>query len=134
MSDTSIGALGAIYTALAAEAALTAIVGDRIFQMSAPQGKAFPYVVIGPRSTDQRFKTKDAVIQSHSLKIYAYSRTTRLEVDTIKAKIFNALEKQTLTPSEGVFVDLLQEGIDDSILMPDGRTYRSIVEFIITIQ
>ena len=108
MSDTSIGALGAIYTALSTNTPLTDIVSDRIFQMEAPAGTVFPYVVIGPRSTDQRFKTKDATIQSHSLKIYAYSRESRLDVDTIKAKIFNALEKQTLSPSEGAFVDLFQ--------------------------
>lgn len=135
MADSSRKAREAIYAALSAEADLTALVSDRVYSGVARQNTAFPYVIIGERSTDQRFKTKDATIQSHRVRIYAYSRKkSPIQAEDIKAAIFKALDKQSLTVSGAAFVDSMQDGLDDMALMEDGRTYRALVEFLVTIQ
>ena len=140
MPDTSAIARKAIYDKLVGTSSVTNLVGGatpRIYQGVAIQNTAYPYIVIGERATDQRFKTKDATIQSHRVRIYMYSRkghSTFVEVEAIKAAVFNALEKQTLTVSPTNFIDCIQEGLDDSIIMPDGLTQRAIVEFAVTLQ
>jgi len=135
MADSSLKSRTAIYTELSGDAGLTALVGSRIYAGIARQNTSYPYVVIGERTTDQRFKTKDAVIQSHKLRIYAYSRTdSPLEIENIKAAIFDVLEKQALTVAGGRFVDSIQDGLDDVAIMEDGRTYRAILDFLVTIQ
>lgn len=140
MADTSAIARKAIYDKLVATSAVTNLVGGatpRIYQGTAPQNAAYPYIIIGDRNTDQRFKTKDAIIQSHRIRLHMYSRkghSTFVEVEAIKAAVFNALEKQTLSVSPTNFIDCIQEGLDDSIIMPDGLTQRAIVEFAVTLQ
>jgi hypothetical protein len=49
-----IGGLAYFPQVLGAYGALTALVGDRIYSNSAPQGSAFPFVVFGPSSGTDR--------------------------------------------------------------------------------
>lgn len=137
MADTSLKARKAIYDKLVATAGVTALVNTRIYQVTAPSNAAYPYIVIGDRTTDQRFKTKDFTVQSHRIRLYMYSRTgvnTMEAIENLKAVVFSALEKATLTISGSAFVDCMQEGLDDSVIMPDGRTQRAILEFTVTLQ
>lgn len=135
MADTSVKARELIYNALAAATDLTDIVGSRIYAGSAPQSASYPYVVVGDRSTDKRFNPKDATIQSHRMRIYAYSREiSPLQIEEIKGAIFDALEKVNFSVSGASFVDCFQDGLDDVAILEDGRTYRALLEFLITLQ
>lgn len=136
MTDSSSLSRQAVYTALSGATAVTDIVGTRIYSGTALSDTAFPYIVIGERSTDRRYETKDETIQSHRLRIYGYVRgvSATVGIENLKAAIFNALHKQTLAAPGARFVDCVQEGLDDTSVMEDGRTYRAIVDILITIQ
>ena len=135
MADTSLKARKAIYASLNGDTAVTNIVSTRIYAGTAPQNAAYPYIVIGDRVTDKIFNPKDATIQSHRLRIYAYSRKrSPIQIENLKASIFDNLEKANLTVTGATIVDCVQSGLDDVGIMEDGLTYRAILEFLVTIQ
>lgn len=125
----------AIYAALDADSTLDSIVSDGIYAGYAPQDVSCPYIVISDMTTDKRFDSKDTLVQSHLVRIYSYSTDDSPEqIESMRNAIYNALHKQILTVSGNTFIDCFQEGLDDTTIMEDGRTWRSILEFLVTIQ
>jgi hypothetical protein len=93
----------AIVARLRNAGAVTALVGDRITDGSAPDNTPMPYVVIGESTTDGRPLLNDARGEDNTLVIHTFSRTPgRKQTLEIVDAIDTALRTPLSVPSWGV--------------------------------
>jgi hypothetical protein len=123
----SIALQKAIFAALAADARLKAIVGDRVFDY-VPRSTAFPYIVIGDDRT-RDWSTATEPGSEHALTLHVWSRAPgRLEarraVDAIVAALTNAalaVEGHTLVDLRWLDTEIGKES--------DGETLHARIRF-----
>jgi Protein of unknown function (DUF3168) len=122
----------AVFRALNAEPALTAIVGARIFD-DVPHEKEtastiLPRVTIGDQSgVEAGSDTHDAA--DISITLHAWSRLPgRKECLNILSAMIEALHKKQHAVAEGVLVYLYYEA-HETQKDPDGETYHGIIRF-----
>lgn len=85
----------AVFTRLGAFAAVTALVGARIYD-HAPQDVVFPYIVVGD-TTANEFDTDTSSGADHTVTVHAWSRYRgRKEVKQIQRAIYEALHRHDL--------------------------------------
>lgn len=89
----------AIYTKLTGTAAVTALVGSRIFDGKPDQAPAFPYIIIG-EMTGTDFDTKSTDGEETVLNIDTFSKYNgNKEARQIMGTIHGALHKANLSPT-----------------------------------
>lgn len=128
MSDNTITVLKGVRNKLLASAALTALVGNRIYN-KVPQNSSYPIVSIRNNSefmpvinASQAFK--------HRVRIQCWSQASLEETINIRSAIFEALHRQEITldaPSE--FYGCQAASLIDAFLEDDSQTWQGIIEF-----
>lgn len=118
----------AIYAALAGNTALMTAIGSRLYDQ-APEGAAFPYVVIGdgavaPWDTDTETGV-DAVVMVH---VWDRSHRGRKVVKDIQDKIMTTLHRAE-PPVDGSGTVLCEMELADSFQDADGLTHHGIQRF-----
>jgi len=119
----------AVYNALVSDAALQGLLGNpaRVFD-HAPQGSAFPYLVIGQVSATP-FDTKTESGLDQSLTLHTWSRHRGLkETKDIMAAVADALDGQSLTVSGHALV-LLRFEFAATVVDDDGLTRHGVQRF-----
>lgn len=132
MANFSYSIRAAIYDALSGSTDLAALVGANIFQSSAPSGTGEPYVIISTVSMNRQGRTKDGddMIDA-AVRIYGYSLDTNpTEIENISQAIHDALDRQTLTINDFVFVGCHIDGLDETDLI-DGSRHRCVKDFVV---
>jgi len=122
----------AVYEGLKDSFDVFSLVADRIYSGSAHEGVTYPYIVIAARDSSMQGRTKTELIQRHRVRVYAYSDSTSpAEIENISDAIFNALDRADITMlgNEHV-IGITQDGINDTVLLEDGRTHRAILDFV----
>lgn len=121
MKSSGAAAHDALIAFLRAAPAVTALVGQRIYDR-APQDVAFPYVTLGLSRTD-RFRVQGSDGCSLFCEITGWTRTTsggKYEAETLRAALEDVLDDAALTVSghrfqgcwvEGGTVDRLGDGL-----------------------
>lgn len=114
----------AIFAALSSNAAVKALVGNRIFD-GVPETAALPYIVLGEASETA---AADAAI-SHTLSLHIWSRAggTR-EVKQIAAAMRSCLDGAALALPGYALIDLRFASADYS-RQSDGKTFRAVLRF-----
>lgn len=118
----------AIHDALAADGALTALLGGASVYDEPPKDAAFPYVTLGDaRVTD--FSTGTEPGEEHSLTLHAWSRQGgHREAHLIAGALLAALDDAPLTLTDHRLVNL-RFALADVRREKDGRTYHALVRF-----
>lgn len=120
----------AIVAKLKGAAALTAIVGQRIYD-DVPQGTAYPYIVVDDM-TSVPFDTQGGVGAQVGVNIYCWSQYRgRKEVRQMMDAIYAALNRQALTISGHAHIDTLFM-TSSTFRQGDGRTYSGMTSFRVT--
>ena len=125
----------AIYTALTGAAAVTALVGTRIFDhvpqdtWPASSGTTFPpYIVIGDATaTEFDTKTEDGMEQAITIDIWSRYRGMS-EIKRIMEAIVDTLDRASLSVTGHTLVDIRYE-FSDTMPDPDGLTQHGIQRF-----
>jgi len=128
MSTASAALRAAIHDALAADGALTALLGAGRIYDEPPRGAAFPYVTLGEaRVTD--FSTGTEPGEEHQLTLHAWSRQGgHREAHLIAGALLQALDDAPLTLADHRLVNL-RFAVADVRREADGRTYHALVRF-----
>ena len=114
----------AIYAALTANAAVTALCGGRVFD-AVPRGSAFPYVVIG--EAEERDAGTGA--SEHRLALHLWSRGGgSREIKQLAAAVKAALDGAPLTLSGHALISLTFLSADYT-RQSDGETTRGSMRF-----
>ncbi len=118
----------AIHDALAADAALTALLGGPKVYDEVPRAAAFPYVTLDDaRVSDWSTASDDG--EEHQLTLNAWSRQGgHREAHMIAGALLQALDDAPLTLADHRLVNL-RFALTDVRREPDGRTYRALVRF-----
>lgn len=128
MADHTVDLMEAVYATLAADAALTALIGpDRVWD-HVRAGAPVPYVAIGDgTAVDVGGTLVDA--QEHTLTVHCWSETpSTLEVKRMIAAVRAALHERTLTLSAGTCRNLRCE-YHETLRDPDGITHHGVMRF-----
>jgi hypothetical protein len=127
MSAPSLALQKAAYAALADDAGLGALVGDRIFD-GPPRSLAFPYVTLGDaRATDWSTGTEEGT--EHRLQLHAWSRERgKAECWAVLDAIRAALDPGALDLDGHALVNLRFEAADVG-QDRDGITWHGVVRF-----
>jgi len=114
----------AVFAALSGDAALTALIGARIFD-GVPETAALPYLVLGEAS--ETAAADNAI--SHTLALHIWSRAggTR-EVKQIAAAARSCLDGAALSLADHALIDLRFASADYS-RQSDGKTFRAVLRF-----
>ena len=114
----------AVFAALSGDAALTALIGARIFD-GVPETAALPYLVLGEAS--ETAAADNAI--SHTLALHIWSRAggTR-EVKQIAAVVRSCLDGAALSLADHALIDLRFASADYS-RQSDGKTFRAVLRF-----
>ena len=114
--------LNQIITILKANTALTALVNQKIYTYI-PQNTSYPYLFISVQSKPE--DSLDSTDQLHTVRIQGFSEKNGIKESLdIKEIIFNALNRhEDFQQCEAVIFDVFQE--------PDGKTYQSVIEFLV---
>lgn len=128
MPSASAALRAAIHDALAADGALTALLGGPKIYDEPPQAAAFPYVTLGEaRVTD--FSTGSEPGQEHQVTLHAWSRQGgHREAHRITGALLQALEDAPLNLADHRLVNL-RFAVADVRREADGRTYHALVRF-----
>jgi hypothetical protein len=128
MTTATAALRAAIHDALAADTALTALLGGTSIFDEPPRDAAFPYVTIGEaRVTD--FSTGTEPGEEHQLTLHAWSRQGgHREAHLIAGALLQALDDAPLTLAGHQLVNL-RFAIADVRRESDGRTYHALVRF-----
>lgn len=132
-SDASFPLQQAIYTALTGAAAVTALVGSRVYD-EPPESPTFPYITIGDDAVEN-IGTKTEDISAHELTLHAWDRTHRGRkvvkqvLDAIKATLHHA----SLSVSGHTLV-LIRFEAADTLQDPDGLTWHGVARYRCIIQ
>lgn len=129
--------LEAVVARLRADAALTAVVGQRIYGRRAPQNAAFPFVVITAAGTP--WDTKNRRGYDVALRVQGYARGTASitpteQGDSILAAAYNSLHQSRFAVSGGTMLDCLQNGLAEVALEPDNKTAQAVLEMRVIVQ
>lgn len=131
MIDAAQAVTDSIVATLKATAAVTAIVGQRVYSERAPQGAAFPYITLGDPQT-LSFSNKDDEGSSTFIDVHGWVRASATDASfmrrglTLRAAIVAALD-QTRPTIADYFVQ--QIWVTDTRILrdPDGTTAHVIV-------
>jgi hypothetical protein len=128
MTTATAALRAAVHDALAADGALTAILGGPSVFDEPPRTPSFPYVTIGEaRVTD--FSTGTDSSQEHQLTLHAWSRQGgHREAHMIAGALLQALDDAPLALSDHRLVNL-RFAVADVRRESDGRTYHALVRF-----
>jgi len=128
MSSASAALRAAIHDALAADGALTALLGGPKIYDEPPRAAAFPYVTLGEaRASD--FSTGTEPGEEHQLTLHAWSRQGgHREANLISGALLQALDDAPLTLIDHRLVNL-RFTTADVRREADGRTYHALVRF-----
>ncbi len=128
MSTAAAALRAAIHDALAADAALTALLGGPKVYDEVPRAAVFPYVTLGDaRVSDWSTASDDG--EEHQLTLNAWSRQGgHREAHMIAGALLQALDDAPLTLADHRLVNL-RFALADVRREPDGRTYRALVRF-----
>ena len=118
----------AVHDALAANAALTTLLGGPKVYDEPPRAAAFPYVTLGEtRIVD--FSTGEASGQEHQLTLHAWSRQGgHKEAHLIAGALLAALDDAPLPLADHTLVNF-RFAVADVRREADGRTYHARVAF-----
>lgn len=134
MADSARELLRAAETALKASAALTALVGARVYG-AVPEKPTYPYVFISCSSVP--FDADDMQGMEHTLRVQGFTRENKPGTAlAIREAVYAALNRKevglALPNNETVLVDF--DGMADCFPEEDGRSYQSIIEFKVLVQ
>ena len=129
MSTAASAALrGAVHDALAADAALTTLLGGPKIYDEPPRAAAFPYVTLGETRIND-YSTCDGTGEEHQLTLHAWSRQGgHREAHIIAGALLQALDDAPLTLAEHHLVNF-RFAVADVRREADGRTYHALVRF-----
>jgi hypothetical protein len=128
MSTAAAALRAAIHDALAADGALTALLGGPKIYDEPPAGTAFPYVTLGGARVSD-FSTASDAGEEHRLTLHAWSRQGgHREVHLIAGALLQALDDAPLAP-DGFNLVNLRFSVADIRREADGRTYHALVRF-----
>ena len=118
----------AVHDALAADAALTALLGGPKVYDEPPRAAAFPYVTLGEtRIAD--FSTGTESGAEHQLTLHAWSRQGgHKEAHMIAGALLAALDEAPLALTDHTLVNF-RFAVADVRREADGRTYHALVRF-----
>jgi hypothetical protein len=118
----------AVHDALAADAALTALLGGPKVYDEPPRAAAFPYVTLGEtRIAD--FSTGTESGAEHQLTLHAWSRQGgHKEAHLIAGALLAALDDAPLALTDHTLVNF-RFAVADVRREADGRTYHALVRF-----
>jgi hypothetical protein len=127
MTHPTLALQKAIFAALIADAAVAALVGDRIYD-AAPRDAAFPYLAFGPaRLAD--WSTGSEAGSEHRFLVHAWSRKRgKRETFAIAEAVGAVLHDQSLELDGHALVNLRLE-TTDVIRDPDGITWHGVLRF-----
>jgi hypothetical protein len=128
MSTASAALRAAIHDALAADGALTTLLGGPRIYDEPPRGAAFPYVTLGEARVSD-FSTGSEPGEEHQLTLHAWSRQGgHREAHLIAGTLLQALDDAPLALAEHRLVNL-RFAVADVRRESDGRTYHALVRF-----
>jgi hypothetical protein len=130
MADRSVALLSGVYSTLAANAALAALLGsaDRIYDAQAPADAAVPYVVIGDlTSNDYGTSSGDGQEQTLTLHVWTEEDGKKKCLDIIAA-VRLALHEQSPSMSDGALVNLRCEHTE-TFRDQDGLSMHGVLRF-----
>jgi len=118
----------AVHDALAADAALTALLGGPKIYDEPPPAAAFPYVTLGEtRIAD--YSTGTEAGEEHQLTLHAWSRQGgHREAHLIAGALLQALDAAPLPLADNHLVNF-RFSVADVRREADGRTYHALVRF-----
>jgi hypothetical protein len=117
-----------IYEALAGFSGLTTLLGGARIYDDAPQGAAFPFIILG-QSVVRDWSTGTEVGAEHELTLHVWSRTGgKKQVQEIIEAIRAALHDQPLMLADHHLINLRHE-FSEARLDPDGDTFHGIVRY-----
>lgn len=128
MADRSLELYAALYAALAADAALTALIGaSKVFDI-VPANAAAPYVVIGDETAiDAGSSLIDA--QEHTITVHVWSeQPSTKQCKAIQAAVRAVLHEARLTLSAGTLCNLRCE-YKETMRDPDGISVHGVLRF-----
>lgn len=132
MTDSYYVLVKAIIAELKATAAVTNVVGQRIYT-DPPQKETFPYIVI--QNDAVTYSTKDIAGMEHTLDVNVYSRNkSPKQASTIRAAVYTALNRQEGSISldtgsiSNIYCDTTAMFKD-----PDGKTWHGLASFRVVI-
>jgi hypothetical protein len=118
----------AIYDALLADGALSAVLGGPRVYDEAPQDTVFPYVTLGEMRLADASTASEAGL-AHQLTLHAWSRQGgHREAHEIAGALLQALDDAPLVLDGHELVDL-RFALADIRREADGRTYHALVRF-----
>jgi hypothetical protein len=118
----------AIYDALLADGALSAVLGGPRVYDEAPQDTVFPYVTLGEMRLADASTASEAGL-AHQLTLHAWSRQGgHREAHEIAGALLQALDDAPLMLDGHELVDL-RFALADIRREADGRTYHALVRF-----
>jgi hypothetical protein len=128
MSSASTALRAAIHDTLAADGALSALLGGARIYDEPPHGAGFPYVTLGETRVSD-FSTGTEPGEEHQLTLHAWSRQGgHREAHLISGALLQALDDAPLTLADHRLVNL-RFAVADIRREADGRTYHALVRF-----
>ena len=128
MSTSAAALRAAIHDALAANAALTSLLGGARIYDEPPATPAFPYVTLGEARVEDA-SGDGGRTEEHRLTLHAWSRQGgHREAHLIAGALLQALYDAALSPSGHHLVNL-RFSVADIRRENDGRTYHALVRF-----
>jgi hypothetical protein len=90
----------AIYSTLSEDSTLDSLVGNnKIFDSTAPQGTAYPYVIIGLESArDVGTKTKDGKVYNVDIEVWSQYRGQK-QIKEVMERVYNLFNNATISVS-----------------------------------
>lgn len=117
----------AIYTKLAADAAVAAIIGTRIYPVRAPQGVSAPYVIFQQIGSDPDATHNEPAGAIHRMFQFACFATTYEAAIALRDAVIAALDDAALSTGESPTLEDERDGdFDDAI-----ELYRSDADFLV---
>jgi hypothetical protein len=128
MSTAAAALRAAIHTALAADGALSALLGGPKVYDEPPRGAAFPYVTLGDARVSD-FSSGGEPGEEHQITLHGWSRQGgHREAHLIAGALLQALDDAPLAPAGHHLVNL-RFSLADIRREADGRTYHALVRF-----
>jgi hypothetical protein len=128
MSTAAAALRAAIHDALAADGALSALLGGPKVYDEPPRAVAFPYVTLGEARVSD-FSTGSEPGEEHQLTLHAWSRQGgHREAHLIAGALLQALDDAPLSVADHRLVNL-RFATADVRREADGRTYHALVRF-----
>lgn len=117
-----------IYSALTADAALTALLSGQKIYDDVPQGTPFPYITLGESSV-RDWSTGSEDGDEHVLTMHVWSRAKgRQQVHQIMDALHGTLDDAELSLNGHTLINLRHE-LSEARREADGETYHGIVRY-----